>query len=317
MKRFIFYICNYSILLTSCLVLIGLTVPYNKDGFMREQFVKNKMLADTKRTSSIVLLGGSNVAFGYKSNTITDSLNIPVINAGLHAGIGLKFILDNCERYLRKNDILVISPEYSHFFKKDAYGNQPLTDIFYLSMKDSYRLMDINQLWNILNYTPAFLKSKIEYFLVNALYPSYPTIYRMSAFNSYGDVVAHWQNTNIRFSTKSSVQELRSQENTDYMKRFFSQLKSLKEKGVKIIAYPPAISETSYHNLNIDIEWIEQEFKANGTPFACPPYSVSFADSLFYDTAYHLNEQGAELHSLHLINIIKQNLSDISFCISP
>jgi len=93
---------------------------------------KMKMLEDPNRRPTIVLLGGSNVAFGFQSQMIIDSIGMPVINAGLHAGIGLKFMLDECLPRLHRDDVLVLSPETaSHFYGETSYyGNDELTYMF-------------------------------------------------------------------------------------------------------------------------------------------------------------------------------------------
>lgn len=70
----------------------------------------------------IIFVGGSNLAFGLDSQRIKDSLNINVINYGLHAGIGLKYMVDDISTYARKGDIIVFAPEYSHFYSGLAYG---------------------------------------------------------------------------------------------------------------------------------------------------------------------------------------------------
>ena len=44
-----------------------------------------------------------------------------MINYGLHAGIGLKYMIDDISTYARKGDIIVFAPEYEHFYTI-AYG---------------------------------------------------------------------------------------------------------------------------------------------------------------------------------------------------
>ena len=102
MKRFICHITVFIAIIVATLILMGIYIPYPENGYERAQFVKMGMLSKADRTPSMVLLGGSNVAFGFHSEMIEEVMRISVINAGLHAGIGLKMIVDDCARYLQK-----------------------------------------------------------------------------------------------------------------------------------------------------------------------------------------------------------------------
>ena len=82
-----------------------------QDGYLQAYNKKCQLLEDTP-SPRIIFVGGSNLAFGLDSQRIKDSLNINVINYGLHAGIGLKYMIDDISTYARKGDIIVFAPEY-------------------------------------------------------------------------------------------------------------------------------------------------------------------------------------------------------------
>lgn len=63
-----------------------------QDGYLQAYNKKCQLLEDTP-SPRIIFVGGSNLAFGLDSQRIKDSLNINVINYGLHAGIGLKYMM--------------------------------------------------------------------------------------------------------------------------------------------------------------------------------------------------------------------------------
>lgn len=129
LKGFIVFVAIF----VAVVLFMGIILPYNKNGYMREQDVKMSMLSKPGRRAAVVLLGGSNVAFGYDSELLADSIGMPVVNAGLHASVGLKYIIDDCFQRLKRGDILVLSPEYGHFFGDMAYGEAPMADLVYLS----------------------------------------------------------------------------------------------------------------------------------------------------------------------------------------
>ena len=76
---------------------------------------KDFLLA-TVESPRIIFIGGSNLAFGTNSQMIKDSLGLNPVNTGLHASLGLKYMLDNTYRYIKKGDIVVVAPEYEHFY---------------------------------------------------------------------------------------------------------------------------------------------------------------------------------------------------------
>ena len=89
MKKFI----NNILLIAGILITLILAItmlPMEQDGYLQAYNKKCQLLEDTP-SPRIIFVGGSNLAFGLDSQRIKDSLNINVINYGLHAGIGLKY----------------------------------------------------------------------------------------------------------------------------------------------------------------------------------------------------------------------------------
>lgn len=85
---------------------------------------KHRRLKETV-SPRIVLVGGSNVAFGFESDRIERALGRPVVNMGLAAGLGLEFMLSEIEGALGTNDLVVLSPEYDHFARGPKSESEP------------------------------------------------------------------------------------------------------------------------------------------------------------------------------------------------
>jgi hypothetical protein len=62
----------------------------------------------------LILIGGSNVSFGFASDELSARLKMPVVNMGLVAFLGLEFMLNEVRGQIRAGDVVVLSPEY-HF----------------------------------------------------------------------------------------------------------------------------------------------------------------------------------------------------------
>ena len=58
--------------------------------------------------SKIVLIGDSNVSFGFQSELIEQAYGIPVVNMGLHGGLGNAFHEEMAKINVHEGDIYVI-----------------------------------------------------------------------------------------------------------------------------------------------------------------------------------------------------------------
>jgi hypothetical protein len=75
----------------------------------------------------IIFIGGSSLPFGLRSDLIEDELGgeYAVINFGLYATLGTKFMMDMARDAISEGDIVVICPElnaqtYSLYFNPEA-----------------------------------------------------------------------------------------------------------------------------------------------------------------------------------------------------
>ena len=70
----------------------------------------------------VILIGGSNLAFGIDSQLLAQKLGAPVVNYGLEGGLGLTILLNSLQDNMRPGDIVVISPEYELFYNNLVDG---------------------------------------------------------------------------------------------------------------------------------------------------------------------------------------------------
>lgn len=249
MKKYLLKLLLFSISFGAVLVVIGFVLPYNNDGYVRAQIDKMAYLAKPDREPTIVILGGSNAAFGYDTKVLNDSLPMPVFNAGLHAGMGMKFFLDDCSQYLRGGDILVFSPEYAQFFGDLNDGQAEFTDVMYLYHMKYPGQISRKQIVSILQNTPSYLRRKIEYNLFELAHLKSDPVYTRSSVNEFGDVTWHWYNTRKHGTAdgKGMSNDL-SEFNEDALQNLISKLRELTDKDVRVILYPPAYHKNAFLN---------------------------------------------------------------------
>lgn len=306
MRRFIRYSLLFASIVIAGLILVAVFVPYNRNGYLRMYGTKVEMLSCPDRKPSIVLLGGSSVAFGYDSELVEQMTGMPVINVGLHVGIGLKYMIDDCFPRLKRGDVLVVNPEYALFFNDRAYGESALTDVLFLDNFRNAALLDRKQWLSVMNNIPNLLHEKLKYAAINASgIPSDP-VYKLSGFNNHGDVVAHWKLNDKQYVGHLAPQSLgKMNEGTfGYMK---AHLDEVRHRGITVVVYPTVISATAYQNSLSDIMLTDSMFRSIGYPYVCPVSDVVRPDTSFYDTSYHLKHTGAVWHSRHLAGVLMQN----------
>jgi hypothetical protein len=139
-------------------------------------------------TPKIILVGDSNVAFGFDSEKIQTAFNMPVVNFGLHAGLGQTFHTEMIKKHINEGDIVVIAP-LTFNDNSDRIRDNVLA---WVTIENHYHL------WNGIsseNYKdmlfafPSYLKKAIKLFLTNRGNKPIEDIYSLASFNEYGDVI--------------------------------------------------------------------------------------------------------------------------------
>ncbi|MGD8631657.1 MAG: hypothetical protein PVG72_13140, partial [Gammaproteobacteria bacterium] len=69
----------------------------------------------------VVFVSGSGMLFGVDSGRLSDFWGKPVINYGVHAGLGLTYILERSKRVLQQGDTAILALEYDLFQERHDY----------------------------------------------------------------------------------------------------------------------------------------------------------------------------------------------------
>jgi len=266
---------------------------------------KDSLLINTNG-KRLILVGGSNLSFGINSQMIKDSLSYNPINTAIHAGIGLEYMLDNTSKYIQKDDIVLIAPEYAHFTKQNIHGDFPMiTTCFEV---DKFRLgkkLSTGQLKFIIREAPGYCFEKLNPF--NYIYKSNKNdIYGKESFNQFGDAVRHYNLPNELIEISNSYNYL------DYNPSSLEVLNGFKIKAdaagaTVLISYPSFHSSASIGSQSF-INKLDSTLKAHNFNVISNPHNYIMADSLFFNSRYHLNKNGIDIRTANLINDLKNAL---------
>lgn len=308
MKKFLRKTAVFFLLFAGLILLLTFRLPGNPDSYNQAYRFK-QLLLETTPSPRLILAGGSNVAFGFDSKMLEDSLGLPVINNGLHAGIGLKFMLDDISLYARAQDILILCPEYNQFFGELAYGALPLTEIISSIAPEKIVKLNPQQYFALLSNLPGNLKARLHYRLSKVLHKpesSSEILYSIHSFNSHGDMCRHWNLPPVPYTQLGPVKENFNKNIADY---FIHTIKNLQAKQCRVFFCPAAISRTSYENMEKNIEEVVRFCKKQDIPFLGSIRHYVVPDSLCFDTPYHLSGTGTKLRTESLIKDLKKYLN--------
>ncbi len=247
----------------------------------------------------IILVGGSNLAFGVDSALLARETGLPVVNMGLHYDLGLRQMLDEVEPWLGRGDTVLIVPEYLLFFGSYLEGGDTMVQVKLLSPGDLARC-SLRQWWRVAGRLLPETARKVE----QSLFPDraadsalYRQIYRRSGFNRLGDLTTHLHWTGIGFGMRDVHQVVPDEpfnpESVDRINRFAD---AAKRSGARcLLLYPPLPAGVFRRNI-LGIMSLDRKLRESlHVPISFPPEESTFSSDLFFDTVYHLDENGRPL----------------------
>ena len=248
----------------------------------------------------IILVGNSNVAFGFCSELVEKSIGMPVVNLGLHNDLGNCFHEEMAKFNINKGDVVVIC--HSSYLDNDNIKNSDLAwitidcNLNYLSVvrqKDiADMLIALPKHLRMVFYRWSSGEGKID---------PYPDDYSRKMLNKYGDVEQR------PILKKAIIIENRSFIAPNYNSLCINRLNEfnsyLRARGAEMII-------AGYPIYDFGIKPEEKQKLKNFTKdldaqLDCDVISdfseYVFSPNLFYDYELHLNEEGAKIRTKKFI----------------
>lgn len=309
MKKFIIQIIKYFTVLVAVFVLLyfillkilcGVSVKHKDDLHswnshevnVYESFKKIENCKEKK----IVIIGGSNTSFGFDSELIFDSYQTPVFNTGTHAGIGLRLQIEFFKSYFKKDDIIIIAPEYEQFFGEMFFGDCTML-----------RITSMNPQWlNKISFcqyvcSAKYVKEALEETLISRGTGIIDGPYGKNSLNTYGDITAKRSHKNIK---STEIKDGINRAAINYLKDFMA------ECPASVILLPPVFQDKSYDLNENKIMLVDSILKINGIGFQASPYRYRFNDTLMFDTPYHCTSEGAVIRTKMVIEDMQRILGN-------
>lgn len=288
------------VVFTFSVVMPRFTTTYN--AAILDKF--NRLTSITQ--PQIILVGGSNVAIGVDSKKMEEALGIPVVNFGLHGGLGQPFHTEMIRDEIGPGDIVVLAPEE---FDADT-TKIPDCTLAWMTVENHTALwggIALENLPGMVAALPNYLRRALDMWQINSGTGDYgDIIYNRRMFDEHGDNVYPRPKPLIEESYDGS--SFTTAVLSDTMADYWNDYAALAaEKGATLYMSSPPILE---HQKPDNLAAFQQEL-ADRLDFAV---ISSFEDyvypySYFYDTGFHLNDAGVKLRTAQLIDDLQRQLA--------
>ncbi len=289
----------------------GIPAQYGNT-FLGEMTVKFDRLR-TVEGPKVVIVGGSSVAFGLDSAALEEAVGMPVVNFGLYATLGTKYMIDMSKAGIGEGDIVILAPEtdgqtMSLYFNAEAVWQAMDQDKSMLRYIDSADWGELaGGLWN-------FAKAKFGY-AANDNAPNPEGVYAFSSFNEYGDIT-YPRDFNVMVGDYDPSQLLTLDEGlidtafVDYVNDYAAWCEG---KGAQLYySFSPMnakalAAETTEESI---LTFYQALASALEFPLCSDIRDYILDEQYFYDTNFHLNDTGVSVRTHRLAEDIRRILGD-------
>ncbi len=252
---------------------------------------------------ALILVGNSNLAFGIDSELIEETLGMPVVNLGLHGGLGNKFHENIAKCDIDPGDIVVVcNTNY-------ADPNLRVADysLVWITIENHFELWPLvpPEEWpKMIAALPSYLDRIRHLWLSGEGNRDDGTVYSRTAFNEYGDIAWDRPESMYVWEASSTPQFDVGDKTIENLNRFNS---FCEKRGATLLiaGFPVGNGKFTGDTKKYTKPWAKLKASVD-----CPVISdiedYFFDYSLFYDTNYHLIDRGAELRTMQLIRDLKE-----------
>jgi hypothetical protein len=307
MHRFIRQILFFVMVVLLTQLMLWWLLPTDLNHYFAAIIDKNRLL-DQAGSPKIVLVGGSNLACGVNTERLQSALHEPVVNMGLHADLGLRYMLEEVRERLQRGDCVVIVPEYEHFFGL-LDGNVALVKAVHYYPRSARFIRTPRQWWRFVFYSFDFIQGNLKYWLeeISAVdRDARYEIYQRQGFSSCGDLLSHLDRPDFDWR-HGTFQPLRADRYDPRTVQVLAQFgRDMRQRGVQMVMLFPCYEQDRLGLNRSALQVLLKDLQAENVPVLGPPADYAFPRSCFYDTEYHMNRRGREKRTDKMIEDLQR-----------
>lgn len=309
MYKFVKKVLFFLVVVASCMIALALFDRYVIRGQYRNNYVAS-LTDKVDRLESIdepkiMLVGNSNVAFGMDSEIIESEIGMPVVNLGLHGGLGNAFHEQIAKVNVNKGDIVVVC--HSSFSDDDVITDPELAWIAYDKNDSLWPIIRKKDYKRMLLAYPTYLKKSMFLWVRHAGNHDTGNCYSRNAFNEWGDVVYRPGEIDVDSLFSSSPVYPPSMNDTCVNRLNELNQYCIEQGATMLVAgYPIAYGEYSEFSKDEVIAFQTQLAQELDCDVISDYTDYLYPYQYFYNTTLHLNEEGAKARSYQLVSDLKR-----------
>ncbi len=273
-------------------------LPRSKEKYVA--CINDKMdLLRSTTAPQIVLVGGSNLAFGIDSPLLQELTGYPVVNFGIHARLRYPFMLGVIDPHLKSGDIVVFGAEYA-LLETDKPDDALWETVAEYPAGIRYLR------WPETDFTVLMLafQKRVRRALLLKAEPREP-IYRRSGFNRLGDLVTHLDAApHDTMHCYQNFDKPPSPDVVDLLNRYYVRWL---ERDIKAMYSFPPFPEQDVDRTHLS-GWLDVLQNALDIPLISNPTDYFYPKNYFFDSCYHLTARGREHRTRQLAADINAGL---------
>lgn len=250
----------------------------------------------------IILVGNSNLAYGIDSQLIEEEIGMPVVNMGLHAGLGNKFLERTALLRINEGDLIVVC--HSNYSDKDELMQADLAWITLENHWELWKIPDAEMWTELMIALPDYAFNAVSLYLSGRGNQNTNEFYARRAFNEWGDNISQRNGYRLEIEEDSVFVPEISDECVERINEMDEYCDSLGAKLV-IAGYPILVGDTTpakedYIAFQNELETkMECDIISDFTDYF---YTVDY----FFDGCLHMTNEGATLRTQQLIHDINE-----------
>lgn len=275
---------------------------------------KHALLEDTVGPK-IVIVGGSNAAFGIDSELIAANFEYPVVNMGLQGGLGCVYPLEEIKPFLHSGDIVVLTPEYHCVSEQpNLYGDVVLFNLMVVVPDNLRYITEWGQVQllaqELVNHYPSVFLEVLPN-LERIAYPPQDPFYTPDGFNQYGDAITHLGVETLAPEPAKFTIHCDGGDCLPMIERYNQFADEMAAQDVDVFyTFPPYLLEPDADTLPAAQRYADYLAQHLKMPILGTPQDYFYAPEYFFDTIYHLTEAGREIRTRQLIEELRYWFAD-------
>lgn len=261
--------------------------------------------------NKIVVIGGSSVAFGVRTDLMERELGMKVVNFGLYANLGTKYMLDVAKDGIKKGDIVIVAPEQNSQSLSLYFNGEAV----WYSADGNFSLLNKVAWEDKDELCKGFLKfasGKFGYWQKGEK-PCPDGVYNVKSFNEYGDICferkynilpdGYDAGTPISFGNETIDKDF-----IEYLNDYCADVEKI---GASVYyAFSPMNRAAVADDAAQILEYTKMLEKNLRCKLLGSPETRILDSEWFYDSNFHLNDSGAAVYTKQVIQDVKAELGN-------